>query len=331
MFRFASPFFFVLLAMIPAAYYWNRRQLQPVLNLSSLMPFRGIRFSGMIRTARLIPMLKYLALFLMITALARPQWGTRQVNMTTEGINIVLAVDLSGSMAALDFRDKGKIINRLEAIRGVVQEFIARRNGDRIGLVVFGTHAYTQLPLTRDYHAIVSILDRLQIGAAGPNTAIGDAIGIAVKRMEDIKSKSNVIILLTDGDSNSGELSPMMATDVAAQKGIRIYTVGVGTRGQAPFLVKDPVLGERYVYQQVSVDEDALKEIAAKTGGMYFRAENTEGLQQTCQSIDKMEKTEAKVKTFDEYNELYPYLLIPAFILLGGWITLSHTRFLSVP
>ena len=198
-------------------------------------------------------------------------------------------------------------------------------------MVVFGTHAYTQLPLTRDYNTIASILDRLQIGAAGPNTAIGDAIGISLKRLEDVKSKSNIIILLTDGESNSGELSPQIATELAAQKGIKIYTVGVGTRGQVPFLIKDPVFGERYVLQQVDIDEDTLKDIATKAGGMYFKAENTEGLQQIYNTIDTLEKTEVKIKTFAEYNELYRYLLIPAFILLGAWIVLSHTRFMRVP
>ena len=209
MFQFASPYFLLLLVLFPAVIYFRkRRQMRPVLNLSSLKTVRNIQPSGMLRIARLLPVLKYAALCLMIAAMARPQWGTRQVNVLTEGINIVLAVDLSESMAALDFKYKGKIVNRLEAIKSVVQDFIAKRNGDRIAMVVFGTHAYTQLPLTRDYNTIASILDRLQIGAAGPNTAIGDAIGISLKRLEDVKSKSNIIILLTDGQSNSGELSP---------------------------------------------------------------------------------------------------------------------------
>ncbi len=332
MFQFASPYFLLLLVLFPAAIYFRkRRQMRPVLNLSSLMPIRDIQPSGMLRIARLLPVLKYTALCLMIAAMARPQWGTRQVSVLTEGINIVLAVDLSESMAALDFQYKGKIVNRLEAIKSVIQDFITKRNGDRIAMVVFGTHAYTQLPLTRDYNTIASILDRLRIGAAGPNTAIGDAIGISLKRLEDIKSKSNIIILLTDGQSNSGELSPRIATELAVQKGIKIYTVGVGTHGEVPFLIKDPVFGERYVYQQVDIDEDALKDIATKTGGLYFKAENTEGLQQIYDTINTLEKTEVKTQTFAEYNELYRYLLIPAFILLGAWIVLTHTRFMRVP
>jgi Ca-activated chloride channel family protein len=332
MFQFASPYFLLLLALFPGVFYFRKhRQMRPVLNLSSLRKAPDIQPSPMLRIAKLLPLLKYTALCLMILAMARPQWGTRQVNVLTEGINIVLAVDLSESMAALDFNYKGRIVNRLEAIKSVIQDFIAKRNGDRIAMVVFGTHAYTQLPLTRDYNTIASILERLQIGAAGPNTAIGDAVGISLKRMEDIKSKSNIIILLTDGQSNSGELSPQIATDIAVQKGVKIYTVGVGTRGQVPFLIKDPVFGERYVHQQVDIDEAALKDIATKTQGLYFKAENTEGLQQIYSTIDSLEKTEVKTQTFAEYNELYRYLLIPAFILIGIWILLTHTRFVRVP
>jgi Ca-activated chloride channel homolog len=332
MFRFASPYFFLLLLILPLiAAFRRRRQMHPVMHLSCLKAIQELQPSLMQHVARWLPALKYIALCLMIAALARPQWGTRQSTQLSGGINIVLAVDLSESMAALDFKYKGKIVNRLEAIKTVVQDFIAKRNGDRIALVVFGTHAYTQVPLTRDYNTIASILDRLKIGAAGPNTAIGDAIGISLKRMEDIKSKSNLIILLTDGDRNSGELSPQVATDLALQKGVKIDTIGVGTQGLVPFLVKDPVFGERYINQQVSIDEDALKEIARKTSGQYFKAENTEGLQKIYDTISTMEKTDVKIKTFAEYNELYPYLLIPAFMLIGVWIVLTHTRFLSVP
>jgi Ca-activated chloride channel family protein len=332
MFEFASPYFLLLLALFPGIiYYRKHRQLRPVLNLSTLMKVPNIQPSRMLQIARVLPVLKYSALCLMIIAMARPQWGTRQVSILTEGINIVLAVDMSESMAALDFKYKGRIVNRLEAIKGVIQDFITKRSGDRIAMVVFGTHAYTQLPLTRDYNTIASMLERLQIGAAGPNTAIGDAIGISLKRLEDVGSKSNIIILLTDGQSNSGELSPQIATDIAVQKGIKIYTIGVGSRGQVPFLIKDPVFGERYVHQQVDIDEDTLKDISVKTGGLYFKAENTEGLQKIYNTIDSLEKTEVKTQTFAEYNELYRYLLIPAFIFLGAWIVLTHTRFVRVP
>jgi Ca-activated chloride channel family protein len=264
-------------------------------------------------------------------ALARPQWGTERTEVLTEGVNIVLALDLSESMAALDFKKKGRVVNRLEAVKGVVQDFVAGRSGDRIGMVVFGTHAYTQLPLTRDYNTMVSILERLEIGAAGKSTAIGDAIGIALKRLADIESKSNIIILLTDGQSNAGELSPDTAGEIALQKKVKIYTIGVGSRGKAPFLIKDPLFGERYVYQQVNIDEATLQAMADKTGGLYFRAENLEGLQQIYETIDAMETTEVKVDIFAEYSEIYPWLLIPALVLLPFYVILRNTRYLVIP
>ena len=332
MVRFANPYFFITAAAIPAAWYYHRRQqLSPCLRVSGISTVTDINRSFFVRIRWIVPFIKYTALCLLIVALARPQWGSRQVSIKTSGINIILAVDLSGSMAALDFREKGRIVNRLQAVKSVIGKFISKRSGDRIGMVVFGTHAYTQLPLTRDYNAISAILERLKIGSAGKSTAIGDAIGISLKRLKDIKSKSNVIILLTDGRSNSGEISPDAATDIAVQNNVKIYTIGVGSKGKAPFLIHDPVFGDQYVYQRVDIDEDALKDIARKTGGLYFRAEDTKGLNRIYNTIDRLEKTDVKVKTYDNYKELYQYLLIPALVLLGGWIVLSNTRFLKVP
>ena len=332
MVRFANPYFFVAAAVIPAAvFYHQRRQLSPCLRVSGMSSITDIDRSFFVRMEWFVPFLKYTALCLLIVALARPQWGSRQITIKSSGINIVLAVDLSESMAALDFRENGRIVNRLQAVKSVIQNFISKRSGDRIGMVVFGSHAYTQLPLTRDYDAISSILARLKIGSAGKSTAIGDAIGISLKRLKDIKSKSNVIILLTDGRSNSGEISPDTATEIAVQNKVKIYTIGVGSKGKAPFLIHDPVFGDQYVYQHVDIDEDTLKDIARKTGGLYFRAEDTKGLSRIYNTIGRLEKTDIKVRTYDNYKELYPYFLIPALILLGVWIILSNTRFLKVP
>lgn len=280
---------------------------------------------------RFLPTLFYLALILLIVALARPQHGTRQMEISESGINIVLAVDISESMAALDFKHQGKIINRLEAVKVVVNDFIKQRKGDRIGLVAFGSQAYTQLPLTRDYSTIATILTHLQIGAAGRATAMGDAIGIALKRLKDVESRTNVIIMLTDGRSNSGEFEPQTTAEIAKQQGVKIYTVGVGGRGKAPFLVNDPIFGQRYRYQRVDLDEETLQAIADQTGGLYFNAKDLEGLKKIYATIDTMEKTEVKVKTFDEFNELYLYLLLPAFIILGVWVVLKNTRYLAIP
>lgn len=332
MLRFAAPWFFLLLLLVPiVALYRRRRHRPPTLASSALFPTAGVPASRAMQLRPLVPAIQYAVLVLMVLALARPQWGTERTEVLTEGVNIILALDLSESMSALDFKKQGRVVNRLEAVKGVVQDFVAGRNGDRIGMVVFGTHAYTQLPLTRDYNTLASILDRLQIGAAGERTAIGDAIGISLKRLADIKSKSNIIILLTDGQSNAGELSPETAAEIAREKGVKIYTIGVGTRGKAPFLVKDPLFGERYVYQRVNIDEDTLKAIADKTGGRYFRAENLESLAAVYDTIDKLEKTEVKVDIFADYSEIYPWLLVPAIALLMLYIILRNTRYLVVP
>ncbi len=332
MFRFASPYFFLLLTVIPFALYFRfRKQMYPVMGVSSTRSLQKLPPSPLLRFHWTVPAIKYIVLCLLIIALARPQWGTRKMNVMTEGINIILAVDLSQSMAALDFKRKGKIVNRLEAVKGVVRDFVPNRSGDRMGMVVFGTNAYTQLPLTRDYNTIVSILDRLEIGAAGNSTAIGDALGISLKRIEDIESKSNIIILLTDGSSNAGELSPETAAEIALQKKVKVYTIGVGTRGKVPFLVRDPVFRERYIYRETEMDEEILRQIADKTGGLYFRAEDTEGLEKIYETIDHLEKTEVKVQHFAEYREFYPWFLIPAFVLLIFQMILANTRFLKVP
>jgi Ca-activated chloride channel family protein len=332
MFRFASPYGLILLALIPITiWYGIRRRHRPAIASSGTGAVEGLPKSTVIKLQGLMPMLFYFALALMIVALARPQWGTRQMQGSDSGINIILAVDLSESMAALDFKHQGKIINRLEAIKNVVQEFIGNRNGDRIGMVVFGSQAYTQLPLTRDYNTIATMLERLKIGAAGRATAIGDAMGISLKRLEDIESRSNIIILLTDGRSNSGEFEPLAAAGIAKEKGVKVYTIGVGSKGRAPFLVNDAIFGQRYVYQRVDMDEQTLQAIADETGGLYFRAENMEGLKKIYATIDEMEKTQVKTKTFAEYNDLYGYLLLPGLGLLGIWIMLQNTRFLEVP
>ena len=331
-FRFASPYFLMLLFLIPTTLWYSRRRTQkPALASSGMGTAEALPPSPILRTTWLLSVIFYLSLVLMIAALARPQWGTRRMIVNTSGINIILAIDLSESMAALDFKYKNNIVNRLEAVKTVVRDFVQQRNGDRIGMVVFGSEAYTQLPLTRDDNTITTMLERLQIGAAGRSTAIGDAIGISLKRLEDIESRSNIIILLTDGQSNSGEFEPQTTAAIAKEKGVKIYTIGVGSRGKAPFLIKDPVFGERYIYQQVDIDEATLQAIADETGGFYFRAQDMAGLQKIYATIDKMEKSDVKVKTFAEYKELYLYLLMPAFALLVLWVILTNTRFLRIP
>lgn len=301
------------------------------MTISTTDPVNGLGHSFWSRTRWLPPLLGYIVFALLVIVMARPQWGTRKVETLTSGVNIVMAVDVSKSMAAIDFEAKGEVVNRLAAVKAVVSDFITQRTGDRIGLVVFGTHAFTQVPLTRDYDTIAYVLDRLKIGAAGDSTAIGDAIGISLKRLQDIESKSNVIILLTDGESNAGTLKPDEAAGMAQKRGVKIYTIGVGGDGRAPFLVDHPLFGQQYIYQKVSMDEETLRQIAEKTGAAYFKAENTEALRKVYKTIDQMEKTETPVEQYTDYRELYFPLVVLALLLIVCQTVLENTRYLEVP
>ncbi len=331
MFRFASPLFLLLFFVVALVWFLRlRKKSTSHIKVSSLKGVEPLSQSFMVMLSRFVPFLKIIALIFLILSLARPQWGDKKINVTTEGVNIILALDLSESMRALDFKKDKKIVTRLEAVKTVVREFIMKREGDRIGMVVFGSNAFTQLPLTRDYNTIAFILDHLKIGAAGPRTAIGDAIGISLMRLEDIQSKSNIIILLTDGKSNSGELSWQDATKIAAQRKVKIYTIGVGTKGEAPFLV-DGLFGKRYVYQKVDVDLDALKTIAKQTQADFFKAGDLKSLGQIYEMINRLEKTKVDVEKWVEYKELYPGLLMAGLILFLMNIVLNNTRFLRIP
>jgi len=330
-FRFASPIFLLLVLVVAVALFFRlKKKGSGHVRVSSLKEMDKVSKTFFVHLSHFIPLLKIASLVLLILALARPQWGDKKVNIATEGVNIILALDLSESMRALDFKKDKKIVTRLEAVKTVVRKFILKRENDRIGMVVFGSNAFTQLPLTRDYNTIAFILDRLKIGAAGPRTAIGDAIGISLKRLEDIKSKSNIIILLTDGKSNSGELSWQDAAKIAVERKVKIYTIGVGTKGEAPFLV-DGLFGKRYVYQKVDVDIEALKTIARETKASFFQAGNLKSLEQIYEMIDNLEKTKVNVEKWVEYKDLYPMLLISGLLLLLLNILLSNTRFLRIP
>jgi Ca-activated chloride channel family protein len=345
-FRFASPWFLVLLAV---PWLWlgiqglkrlsgrNLGQTRPALHVAALATGDPDRDTGAappvtpgLVVSRLLVFLKVLGLSLMIMALARPQAGEKKIKVMTEGVNIVLALDLSESMSALDFKRDDKIVNRLEAVKKVVDAFILNRQGDRIGMVVFGSHAFTQLPLTRDYNTISFMLSHLTIGAAGPSTAIGDAVGIALKRLADVKAKSNIIILLTDGKSNAGSLSWQDAADLAKAREVKIYTVGVGSKGKAPFLVNG-LFGQQYVYRQVDVDWQALETIAETTGGQFFRAGDTDGLKQVYKTIDAMEKTTVEVDKWVDFQEMFARVLVAGLVFYLGALILSRTWLLRIP
>ncbi len=331
MFRFEDPWLLVLLLAIPGMlYYGLKRTGSSTIRFSSLHVLRRLKTPKSLMLRKGLVILRTFAVGLFVLALARPQSGIKSTEISTEGVDIMLCLDTSGSMQALDFKEGDKRVTRLQVIKRVVGNFIQGRANDRIGMVVFGQEAFTQCPLTLDYGVLLSFLDRVEIGMAGDTTAIGSALGLCVKRLKDLQSKSKVVILLTDGRNNTGAISPATAADLAKTYEIKVYTIGAGTEGEAPFLV-DSFFGKQYVYQKVDLDEDTLKAIAATTGGKYFRATNTKALEDIYRQIDEMEKTEVKVKEYMEYNELFVWFLIPGLVLLLFEIILGNTRLRKIP
>jgi len=266
-----------------------------------------------------------------VIALARPQYGNEQTKVTTEGIDIVLAVDVSGSMLAEDFEIGGQRYNRLHVVKPVVKDFIMKRTNDRIGLVVFAGRPYTQCPMTLDYGMLLQLLEKVEIGMVEDGTAIGSALGSSIERLKDTKAKSKVIILLTDGRNNAGEIDPFTAAEIARTFGIKIYTIGAGTKGLAPYPAMD-IFGNRVMKQvKIDIDDDALREIAKITDGKYYRATDTESLKEIYSQIDKLEKTETEVTQYTEYNELFHYFLLPALGLLLIELGLKKTKLRKIP
>ena len=270
---------------------------------------------------------RVLAVILIIVALARPQSGQKESKIETEGVDIIMAMDISSSMLAEDFKPK----NRLEAAKMVAGDFVKGRMNDRIGLVVFAAQSFTQCPLTLDYGIVLSFLEEIKIGMIDDGTAIGMAIGNCVNRLKDSKAKSKVVILLTDGRNNRGELDPVTAAKVAEAFDIRIYTIGAGKRGEALYPVDDPLFGKRYVRVPVQIDEDLLRQVADIAGGKYFRATNKESLEQIYSEIGEMEKTKIEVTEYTRYSELFLPYLFAGIILLLLEILLANTKFRKIP
>ncbi len=330
MFRFESPYFLLLLLIFPFLIWIEKRRKSGFLLYSSLSLIQDTNRLQR-RLFLLLPVILRLTAFVFfIVALARPQTANVQTEVISSGVDIILTLDTSGSMQALDFKISGEEVDRLTAVKKVVTDFIQHRESDRIGMVVFGEIAFTQCPLTLDYDVLLSFLNQLEIGVAGDATAIGDGIALSVKRLKDLPSKSKVIILLTDGRSNAGTVSPEKAAEIAATYGIKVYTIGVGTRGPVPF-PQETLFGMRKVMVELDIDEETLQKIAEKTGAQFFRATDTEGLQKIYRTIDQLEKSEAKVKHFQEYHELYRSLVISALILLLLEFLLKQTVYRRFP
>jgi Ca-activated chloride channel family protein len=330
MFRFAYPVLLGLLLLVAGWLLYRLRKKPAGIthSLTSLMAQLAGKGSGIRGKIPLV--LRTGCLTLLVLGAARPQFYNVSREIRSPGVDIMLCLDTSGSMQAMDFQLDGKPVSRLTAVKKVVSEFIKKREMDRIGLVVFGEEAFTQSPLTLDKGLLLDLVNRMEIGMAGDRTAIGSAIAIGGKRLKDLKAKSKILILLTDGRHNAGELTPNEAADALQALGIKIYAIGVGGKGPAPFPVKTP-FGTRIVHQKVDLDEDTLKEVAEIGHGRYFRAADTDRLKEIYDVIDQMEKTEVKVKEFFHFKELYAYFLLPALLLLGTEIFIRTTLLRTIP
>jgi Ca-activated chloride channel family protein len=321
---FADPLFLYLLAVIPAIiafYILKQHKSTAALRMPGLQPFEDTTKTFRHYLRHILFALRVIALTLLIVVLARPQAINKFQNVSTEGIDIVLTLDISGSMLAKDFRP-----DRLEASKNVATEFISGRPYDRIGLVVFSGESFTQCPLTTDHAVLINLLRQIQSGMIEDGTAIGNGLATAVNRIKDSESKSKVIILLTDGVNNRGEIAPATAADIAKTFGIRVYTIGVGTEGVAPYPVQTPY-GIQYQDMQVEIDEGILKDIAQTTGGKYFRATDNNKLVEVYKEIDKLEKSKIDVKQFSRKDEKYLVPGLFAFCLLILELLIRNTIF----
>lgn len=330
MVRFANPEFLAVLVVVPLLVVWYVKRQH---RASGTIKYSQVGTLKQVGAGRGSPwrhslfVLRLLAIIMAIIAFARPQSGRTEQEITTEGIDIVMALDISTSMLAEDFKPK----NRVEAAKEVAAEFIRGRKSDRIGLVVFAAKSFTQCPLTMDYGVLLTFMKQIEPGMIEDGTAIGMGLANAVNRLRQSTARSKVIILLTDGRNNRGEIDPITAAKIARAFKVRVYTIGVGTRGEALYPVQDPFFGKRYVSMPVEIDEDLLKEIARITGGRYFRATDTAALTKIYQEIDQLEKTKIEVKEYTTYKELFVRFLVVAFAALVLEVVLAHTRFRRIP
>jgi len=332
-FQFAAPWLLTLLFIIPLlAYVLHRKQAR---HQTAGLRFASVSIVRQQRTWRttLRPLLtvgRLLAIALMIIGLARPQLAQAKEIVHGEGVDIVIAQDMSGSMAALDFQPQ----NRLEAAKAVVEDFISRRTYDRIGLVVFAHEAFSQSPMTTDHAVLNRLLKQIQLAPdlrVQDGTAIGLGLANAANMLKDSKAKSRVVILLTDGANNAGEIAPETAAEAAKTLGIKVYTIGMGRTGQVPVPVDSPFGGKEIVYQQSDLDEGLLQKIAQTTGGQYFRATDTTDLQRIYDHINQLEKSQIEITRYSDSIELMIFALAPALSLVLSEQALSQTLFRRIP
>lgn len=324
---FAHPYFFVLLLVIPFMIWWHisrKRHDSPAVRLTTLSGIKEVKPSWRVQLRPTMFLLRIIALVMLIIALARPQSSSVTENIDSEGIDIVMSVDVSGSMLAEDLKP-----NRIEAAKKVAQEFVERRPTDRLGLVVFSGESFTQVPITIDHNVLIEQLKQIKSGVLVDGTAIGMGLATAVDRLRASKAESKVVILLTDGVNNTGLVDPMTALDIAKAYKVRVYTIGVGSKGQAPYPTKGP-FGTQTQMMPVQIDEALLQKIATETGGKYYRATSNKSLESIYDEIDQLEKTKIEVSSYKNYAELFfPFAMI-AIICLVLELLLRYTIFRTI-
>lgn len=325
---FANPEFLWLLLALPALPLWDwyRSRQESGLRFSAIESAAGLPRSFWSRVTRLPAILRMAGIALAVLALARPQERNVIREQFAEGVDIMMVLDTSTSMRAQDFQP-----NRFEAAKEVGAEFIRGRLSDRVGLIVFAAKAFIQAPLTLDYDFLLRMLDEVEVGVIEDGTAIGTALAMATNRLKDTEAVSKVIILLTDGQNNRGEIDPVTASEVAEALGVRVYAVGVGAYGEAPFVIDHPFAGRQRRMMPVEIDEDMLRSVAEKTGGAYFRATDNEALREIYARIGELEKTKIEERTYTDYEERFALFLWPAFGLLLLEVLLSNTRLRRLP
>ena len=329
---FAHPWWLGLLVLLPiSAIVRRRRSRDPAFLYSSLQLVQGVASLRQSYAGLILRRLRWLALALLIVALARPRVGEGEVTLKASGIDIVVAVDFSMSMAAEDFIVGGKRVNRVIAAKDVLHRFIDGRPNDRIGIVAFAGRAYVAAPLTLDHGFLIQRLEQLRLGLIEDGTAIGSAITAGLNRLRDLPSKSRIVILMTDGQNNAGKVPPMTAAEAAEALKVKVYTIGVGTRGTAPYPQTDVFGQTRYVPMQVDIDEELLGRIAERTGGKYFRAVSMESLREIYEEIDRLERSEAEITKYQRYNEVFSWFAIPGLVLLLMELVLAHTVWRKLP
>lgn len=319
--QFVSGWALFLLLALPVWWIWRRRRLRPAIVFSRTPALAKGPRAGRAITFTLF-LLRNLLLAAGIVAMARPRSGARAENVTSEGINIVITMDLSSSMLAQDFQPQ----NRMEVAKEMVKRFIRQRKADRIGIVAFAAEALTQVPLTTDYPVVLAAVDNLAAGQLEDGTAIGTAIVTAANRLRDAPGRSRVMVLLTDGENNRGAVDPRTAAKAAAAFNIRIYTIGVGTIGQAPVPVGMGVFGLRFEMRPVKIDEPLLNEVSTTTGGRYFRAQDGQALERILQQINTLEREPVQTRSYVRYTELFRWPLTLAIIALAAELLLTAWR-----